>query len=802
MSRPQTDPQAALDFLRRWDPDGLWVLTAIAAEQRAIATRTFTEGDAEQLLDWVIKQNRHRNLYFHVNPVTTALAKKAERQDIRALVWLHVDIDPRAGEDLDLERQRALKLLTERLPEGVPPPTVIIFSGGGYQGFWRLAEPFLIDGDVEKAEEAKRWNQQLELVFGADQCHNVDRLMRLPGTINIPNEKKRAKGRTEELARVVEWDEARIYTLDQFTPAVPVQSGSGPMGGGIAGAYHDLVQLSGNIQPVSSTLDELPAEVGSRIKALIVQGRDTENPGRYPSRSEAYFAVLTALVRAGVSDDTMFSIITDERFAISEAFLEHRKPEEEARRQIAKAKLAAGPDGDPLLAEMNEKHAVIGDMGGKCRVISEVWDPTLSRWRVSRQTKEDILTRYMNVKIDLGVDNKGNPVRMPLGKWWLDHRLRRQYDTMVFAPGQSVKGAYNLWRGFSCDAIPGDCNLYLTHLRDVVCSGNEEHYEYLLNWMARAVQRPGEPGQVAVVLQGEQGTGKGVTITQFGKLWGHHFLHISSPHHLTGQFNSHLRDCAVLFADEAFFAGDPRHISTLKALVTEDTIMVERKGVDAEIAPNCVHLFMASNHEHVVPAAPEERRFFVLRVSSDHRQDHDYFRKIIEQMGGGGHEALLHLLLSRDIARFSVRDLPKTKALREQKFHTMKSVEQWWHAKLTDGTLLPKHGGWRQVVHVEELAQDYATYLRGWSISNTRRGNATAVGQLLSRAIPGGPKRKQLQEPLTLSSGGVEQTHARPWIYLFPSLVECRAHWDEHFGGPYDWEEVMSAPEENKPFRE
>ena len=50
--------------------------------------------------------------------------------------------------------------------------------------------------------------------------------------------------------------------------------------------------------------------------------------------------------------------------------------------------------------------------------------------------------------------------------------------------------------------------------------------------------------------------------------------------HLVGHFNAHLQHCSVLFADEAFFAGDRSHESVLKGLITEETLLIEPKGVD------------------------------------------------------------------------------------------------------------------------------------------------------------------------------------------------------------------------------
>jgi len=157
------------------------------------------------------------------------------------------------------------------------------------------------------------------------------------------------------------------------------------------------------------------------------------------------------------------------------------------------------------------------------------------------------------------VEADGEMVSFGLGTWWLKHPQRQQYDAVVFEPGageEEGRGRLNLWRGFAVDTVPGDCSLYLGHLRDNICSGNEEHATYLLNWLAWGVQHPGDRAEVAVVLKGGEGTGKGMLINTYGELFGSHYVHITQPSHLTGHFNAHLQACSVLFADEALFAGD------------------------------------------------------------------------------------------------------------------------------------------------------------------------------------------------------------------------------------------------------
>jgi hypothetical protein len=771
----QTDFELAKRFLLWAHPNGPWVLTAIPVEGGRTTTDSFHDLDAAR--GWIEQYSGKQNIYWTVNRVRGPMASKPKKEDIEEAVMLHVDLDPRKGEDVDKERARILRLLEDFSPS----PSAIIDSGGGFQGFWKLDEPLYIGGDGNRIADLEAYNRQLGIVLNGDNTWNIDRIMRLPGTINLPDEKKRKKGRVARQATVIELSETS-YPLSDFTPAPEVQSSNS--------GSSARVQISGNL-PRLKDLDELPEAVSQRTRMLIVQGDDPDDPTRYGSRSEVSWAVTCELVRAGCDDDTVAAVLLDPDFGISAHSLAQKRSTEYVARQIERAREEVI---EPMLRKLNATHAVIADLGGKCRVVSEVLDQNLARprTRISKQSFEDFRNRYMHIKVQVGTTKEGAPVYAPAGKWWLSHPLRRQYETMVFAPGREVPDAYNLWQGFGCEAIPGhNHEPFLEHLRVNVCSGNEKHYSYLISWMARAVQHPGEPGQVAVILRGGRGAGKGTVAQIFGSLWGRHFLHISSAKHLVGQFNAHLRDCVFLFADEAFFAGDKQHESVLKTLVTEDMIIVEGKGVDAEQSPNFVHLLMSSNDHWVVPAGADERRYYILDVGEERKQDTAYFKQLNRYMEEGGREALLHFLMTLDISDFEVRHVPQTEALREQKMLSLNGEEQWWLERLMDGRTTRGAPGWQTSVQKDRLQADYLRYAEDQRLF--RRASPTVLGRFLQRQLPKGwPKSLQRMTDVERDDGR-GRTHVvreRAYWYDLPALEVCRKWWDQRYGGPFDWPQI------------
>lgn len=774
------DYATSLAFLEKLQPEDGWTLTSISINKQYINTRRFEKEQGAELMKWLEEENSSNNIYYALNPSRNPQAKKFKKEDVLEVRYFHVDLDPRVGESVEDALPRLMGLVENSTR--VPRPHFMVYSGGGYNAIWRLEKPLPLEGpgDIGEAERYTKW---IELEFEGDHCYNIDRILRLPGTINYPDAGKRKKGRVKVVADVV-WAEDGAVSYDDFEQATQVQDSQGFQGRNVQIESGNVIRLG--------DVDELPEEVPPWCKVVIVQGLDPDNPNKHESRSEWLFAVCCELVRCKVPDETIFSILTDKDFAISASVLDNRNPEKYAIRQIGRAKdKAISPD----LERMNEAHAVIEDMGGKCRVISEVWDPGLKRNRVSFVTFNEFRNRYLHKKVPIGFNRQGETTYQKLGSWWLEHESRRQYGTVVFAPGKDVPGAFNLWKGFGVMPKAGDCSLFLEHIHDVLCSGEQALTDYLIGWLANTVQNPDEPGHAAVVLHGGQGTGKSFFAKAFGRLFDRHFLQVSNPKYLVGSFNAHLRDCVVLFGDEAFYAGDKKHESVLKTLVTEDMITIEAKGVDVEAAPNCVHLIMASNEDWVVPVGFDDRRFFVLDVNDSRQGDRDYFDAMALQLEDGGYEALLDFLLRYDLKGFDVRKPPKTKALQRQKVYSMSVEEQWWKSKLDDGLILETHTKWEPVVSACELLASMVQTQR--RLPKSRRSGETQLGGVLKKLVPRMEKFQGSEEICVTDYSNVVRRLARPTYYRFPPLSLCRKAWEDRYGET-EWEEFTPMTDADK----
>ncbi len=476
-------------------------------DKEAIQAYTFKPGDKAGLLKVLERVNGVENCYFQVNPLKKPLtgAAKANKQDVAAVHWLQADMDPNPLREIDKEQARILMALEEFDPK----PNIIIFSGGGYQGFWALEEPIQMlprEDGTEPWAEPESLSKQIALILSADPCFNVDRIMRVPGTVNMPNKKKRAKGRKPALAKVVHWDDGS-YRLSRFprTPVASVRTSSAPQrNGGVPNVKISTEDLR------RYTLEEIKRIATSRGQALsddtmmlIVQGDDPDKPDRFESRSEAVFKVVIELERAKFEPHEIAAICTDADYAISAHINEQKRPAKYMQRQIERARDALI---DPDLEEMNEKHAVVID-SNRVFVTYGKYDELSKKFVLGTMHTEDFKKMYENKKHQFS-DQDGKIKSLPIADWWLRKAERRFYSGMAYAPAGADPSILNLWEGFSVEPRPGKWDRIRELISDVIADGDEADAAYIFNWAAFSVQHLGEIPKVAITLRGERGVGE------------------------------------------------------------------------------------------------------------------------------------------------------------------------------------------------------------------------------------------------------------------------------------------------------
>ncbi|ELK4990906.1 TPA: helicase [Escherichia coli] len=293
-------------------------------------------------------------------------------------------------------------------------------------------------------------------------------------------------------------------------------------------------------------------------------------------------------------------------------------------------------------------------------------------------------------------------------------------------PDKCPDDVFNLYEGLALEPIEGDCTVYLNHLLQVVCAGNEEAYQYLIQWMAHIIQKPDEKPSVAIVMKSVPGTGKGTTVKPLLQILGQYAAHINGAGHISGRFNSILANKLLVFADEVTIH-KPSEADRLKAIISEPTFNLERKGIDAEPMPNFARLIFASNSTQVLQAGIRERRYLVLEPSPEKAQSREYFDRLYSWLNDGGAAKLLWHLKGVDLSGFDPQRAPQTDALREEILLGLSGVELFLYGELINE---PPFNG-----EVRLFAKDMVNRFVAWSLERGEKLKEPAARSLLGKSL-------------------------------------------------------------------
>ena len=191
---------------------------------------------------------------------------------------------------------------------------------------------------------------------------------------------------------------------------------------------------------------------------------------------------------------------------------------------------------------------------------------------------------------------------------------------------------YNDWTDFPIKEHPldmsADTSLIYQHF-DLVSNHDAKVKEYLLNWFAYMVQKPGIKSRVALLFHGDQGSGKSTVGEDLMKaILGQDKMMVTDKIDLLlGRF-ADTRGKLLVCLNEAKGKDTFTVDNLLKDYITRSTCEVEKKGVDAFTAKAFDRLIFTTNSKNSIPFQQGDRRWMVSSMDNSKNNDMEYFNAL------------------------------------------------------------------------------------------------------------------------------------------------------------------------------
>lgn len=351
------------------------------------------------------------------------------------------------------------------------------------------------------------------------------------------------------------------------------------------------------------------------------------------------------------------------------------------------------------LKQYEKNHALVHH-GGKALIVSEVYDDngnlSINLSPISTEkviwsdrpcfSKLELATGEVETKELCTVDT------FVFGASDEDGNIKpcHRYTGLEFEPKKKLKVAYNTFKGFKQKSVEGDISYFKKTMSKIY---GKDAYELMMDWFADMYQNPQRKCTFALVVKGLKGTGKNTFESALGQnlLATENYFRTSSKRHLFGNFNSALLANLLIVGQEVVWGGNHEHDSALKEMITENTRVVEMKGIDSFTVNNLSRLYITSNAEWVIPATKDERRFYVVETNNgvmsktDWKKFHKWLNKASTK------EALMYEMLNRDISTFDNIGCPVTDQLASQKRESFYGVDAFMAEAIENGHFGREH---------------------------------------------------------------------------------------------------------------
>ena len=187
----------------------------------------------------------------------------------------------------------------------------------------------------------------------------------------------------------------------------------------------------------------------------------------------------------------------------------------------------------------------------------------------------EMIAKQMLKKVIIGKLFRDNKMK-PYSLWdlFLDNQLQFTVKAIKFF--SEDEQVFSYFRGYDykeLDEVKEELvKPFLNHVHDVIANKNEDVYKYILVWIASILQKPNFKTETAIVILGNQGTGKNVFTNVICKLMARYANeNVTSIDSVVGKFNAILENKKLLILNElqSIDCNEYLNSDALKSVITD-----------------------------------------------------------------------------------------------------------------------------------------------------------------------------------------------------------------------------------------
>jgi hypothetical protein len=733
--------------------------------------------------------NRHE--HFPISDIESAARSIIEKgQSCHTYItWsLHNDSETRTNDsatvvpgfalDVDLAHGKHKKAI--RCPEsieqaleilnaaGLPPPTIVILSGGGAYFQWLFTEPFTIGNDSDRewiASAMEAWNDRAIEIFNSydlhlDKTSDLARFYRAIGTLNFKFEDPRP-------ATLLQYHPARRWAPAELARFAPPKLKSRP-----TARTDGSKLLADELKNEFFKADgpDRAGEIGG-MQALLAGCKFVaacdEQADRLP---EPWWKILADILARQPMGREVFHRLSsrDPRYDRNESEQKvDRAAEFPPRTCESISKEFDGCNSCPFRfnSRMKSPTKLVGQSPPLVEVQSEFALNAKTGLFHEYAGMHDMTTATFNRFFARDIGRKAAETFSLSDTSLIVHETDYLPGNVAPVVGPDNWQVLNLWRDGGVEAKEGDPTIWLNHFRLLI--PDDAHRAWFVQYLAHAIQKPSVKIKSAVMIQSEPGIGKGVLAALMKRQFGDHNVRERFGGIVNERWQASCGNVQILVLDELDIAEKAGSNQQIKRWISEEKVAVERKGVDEFEVRTPRALFIYTNLDRPLVIDRRDRRLFIVKVDAQRRSSEYYDQLWTEGLSDSVVAAVKHFLLSVDLSGFKPdAEPPMTEAKLDLEALSRDTLTAAI-SELQEDEARPFH---RAVFHVDEVMEAVAERT---GRKNTRRTAELALKRLGAQKIPHG------RITLTLGRGRkvlwAWRNHEK-WLVAPPE--ELRAEWD------------------------